>query len=195
MFVKITKPFFALIAKILYRYKKIQEENVPKNDSAIICSNHIHAMDGPLVIVATKRHVKCMAKMELFKTKPLSWLMNKYGTFPVTRGKLDKVTLQKAYDVIEEGNILGVFPEGGRREGLTRQTKLKNGAAYMAVTTGAPVVPVAIKGSFKIFSKVRLRYGKPISFAEYKTDKPDKEILNEVSSKIANAIVDEMEKL
>ena len=191
MFIKITKPFFRFIALILYRVKKINEDNIPKEGPVILCGNHVHGLDAPVVIVCTKRHVKYMAKIELFKNKSLAFLMNKYGTFAVRRGTLDRESLKNAFEVIEEGNILGMFPEGTRK-GIDKKVKIKNGAAYIASLTGVPIVPVGIIGSFKPFTKVVLKYGKPISVIKFDGDKPDKEILDQISLKIMEAIQAEL---
>ena len=84
--------------------------------------------------------------------------------------------------------ILVIFPEG-TRNGMEKNGKAQNGVAYMAIRTGVPVIPVGIQGEMKPFKKVKLNIGEPLDFSQYKTNKPEKEILDKVSKEIMDNII------
>ena len=81
-----------------------------------------------------------------------------------------------------------LFPEG-TRNGMSKNGRAQNGAAFMALRTGVPVIPVGIIGDMKPFHKVTLNYGKPLDFSEYKSNKPEKEVLEKVSQEIMDNII------
>ena len=81
-----------------------------------------------------------------------------------------------------------LFPEGTRK-GMEKNGKAQNGAAFMALRTGVPVIPVGIQGEMKPFHKVKLNYGKPLDFTKYQTNKPEKELLDKVSKEIMDNII------
>lgn len=185
----ILKPICHFIAIVLFRLKKVGEENVPKEGGYILCGNHIHALDGPAVVASMKRKVRFMVKKELFKNKFLKWFMQDvFEAFPVDRGKRDIESIKTSLKIIKDGDILGIFPEG-TRNGLKKNTGIKNGAAYLALRTGAKVIPVGIQGNFKPFTKVTLNFGKPLDFSEYCSKTPEKEDLEKVSEIIMNNII------
>ena len=93
-----------------------------------------------------------------------------------------------ALKVLNDEQILVIFPEG-TRNGMEKNGKAQNGTAFMALRTGVPVIPVGIQGTLKPFHKVTLNFGKPLDFSEYKTNKPDKELLDKVSKEIMDNII------
>lgn len=187
---KILKPFLHFVALILYRVKKVGEENVPENGSFILCGNHVHALDAPAIVVTAKRKIRFMAKEELFNNKFIVFLAKVFEVIPVKRGTADLDAIKTSMKAIKEGDILGIFPEG-TRNGMAKNESIKEGAAFMALKTNTPVIPVGVQGSFKPFTKVIIKYGKPIDFSEYapKKGKPEKENLEIVSEKIMNEII------
>lgn len=186
---RILKPICHFLALALYRVKKVGEENVPKEGGYILCGNHIHALDGPALVATMKRKVRFMVKKEMLENKLLKWFAKDvFGAFPVDRGKRDIESIKTALKVIKDGDILGIFPEG-TRNGMKKNTTIKNGAAYLAVRTGAKVIPVGIQGNFKPFSKVTLNFGKPLDFSEYRSKTPEKEDLEKISEIIMNNII------
>ena len=169
----IIKSVLKAVAMITFRVKKIGEENIP-DGPCILCGNHINALDAPVAIVCMKRKVCFMAKEELFKSKFIKYVGGEVlGVFPVKRDSQDIEAIKKALSVIKKGDILGIFPEG-TRNGMAKNAKIKNGAAFFAVKTGVPIIPVGIQGSFKPFSKVKFNFGKPLDFSQYKSKKPEK---------------------
>lgn len=181
--------FFVHLACIIYfNLKIVGKENVPKEGAYILCANHKSNWDPPLVVSSIKRKMYVMAKQELFKNKFIHWFGEKCCVFPVKRGKKDLESIKYALKVLKSGEMLMIFPEG-TRNGLEKNGKAQNGAAFLALKTGTPVIPVGVKGEFKFRHKVTITYGKPIDFSKYKEDKPEKEILDEVSKEIMDNII------
>ena len=149
-----------------------------------MCGNHRSNYDPPLVYCCSNRHVCFMAKEELFKTAIARWLGRVFEVFPVKRGKQDVDAIKNALKIINKGEILGIFPEGSRHG----DGKAKNGATYIALKTGTPIIPVGIKGELKPFKKAIVSFGKPLSFEEYQSKKPSKETLDKVSDTLMNEI-------
>lgn len=175
-------------SKIVFRVKKVGEENVPKQGAYIMCANHLSNWDAPILVSSTKRPMNVMAKEELFKNKFIHWSGKKCLVFPVKRGKMDIDSMKHSLQVLKNGEILMLFPEGTRK-GMAKNGRAQNGAAFMALRTGTPVIPVNISGKMKPFHQVTLTYGKPLDFSEYKTNKPEKEILEKVSKEIMENII------
>lgn len=173
---------------IVFRVKKVGEENISKEGAYIMCANHRSNWDAPILVASTKRKMYVMAKQELFKNGFIKWIAKKTMVFPVKRGKMDLESMKFSLKILKEGNILMIFPEG-TRNGMQKNGKAQNGVAYMALKTGVPVIPVGIQGEMKPFHKVVLNYGKPLDYSEFKTSKPEKEILDKVSEDIMNNII------
>jgi len=188
---RIIKTILHFLVLVVYRAKKIDEKNIPENEGVILCANHVHALDAAAIVLCTKRQICFMAKQELFDNKALKWLANIFGIFPVKRGKQDIEAMKNSLRVLKEKKVLGIFPEG-TRNGMSKNVKLKNGAVYMAATTGARIVPVAVKGSFKPFTKVTLTYLEPMDFSHLKDKKNDKEELDKATLEIMNKIEEKL---
>ena len=131
-----------------------------------------------------------MAKAELFKNKICAWLFKRVGAFPVDRDGGNAGSVAHAIDIVKQGGILGIFPEGTRsKDG--KPGRAKSGAAYIANATGADVVPMAIvvKGKTKVFCKVRLIIGKPIPHDEIHFEGTDRKGLRNASTRIMQEII------
>ncbi len=173
---------------IVFRVKCVGQENIQNKGAYIICANHTSNWDAPILVSNLKRKVYVMAKAELFKNKFIKWLGDKCCVFPVKRGMRDIESIKYSLKLLKDGEILVIFPEGTRK-GLEKNGKAQNGVAYMAIRTGVPVIPVGIQGEMKPFRKVKLNIGEPLDFSQYKSNKPEKEILDKVSKEIMNNII------
>lgn len=152
-----------LVFQLVYGFEVEGLEQVPPEGGCILAANHTSLLDPPLLAVVFPRPVNFMAKKELFRWFPLAWIINKLGAFPVERGEADRGAIRRAQEILREGGVLGLFPEGTRGNGPLRP--FHNGAALFALKTGSPIVPVAIKGSRKKPFRgppVRVKVGKPI---------------------------------
>ena len=177
-----------VIFLILFRVEKVGEKNIPKEGAYIVCANHRSNWDPPILVSSIKRISYIMAKEELFKNNFIKWIAKKCCVFPVKRGKMDIESMKFALKVLKDEQILVIFPEG-TRNGMEKNGRAQNGTAFMALKTGVPVIPVGIQGTLKPFHKVKLNYGKPLDFSKYKTNKPEKELLDKVSKEIMDNII------
>lgn len=128
------------------------QELFPKEGPAIVVANHRSLWDPVAVGVAVPRQVRFMAKEELFQIPGLGFLLRALGAFPVRRGKSDRAALHASLEMLRQGQVVGMFPEGTRvRAG--ELGRFYGGAALLSLKTGAPLVPVALEGTDNIFRK------------------------------------------
>ena len=187
MFRKFVKACIKIFIRIIFRVEVCGQENIEDNKSYLLCANHVSNWDPLLLYTTTNRSVYMMAKEELFKTKFTIWFFNKMNIISVKRGKKDIDSIKKSIKILSNNNILAIFPEG-TRNGIKKNGKIQNGPSYLAARTGAEVIPIQIEGNFKLFSKIKIKYLKPLDFSEYKSNKPEKEILDLISEKITISI-------
>lgn len=186
--------------KIVYRLQIIGKENVPKEGAVLFCGNHRTYLDPPLIVVTAGRHMRFMAKEELAKNKFLAFLGIVFDAIYVKRDSKDITAMKEALKTLKNGGCVGLFPEGTRNGLEKNHGKLKNGAAYLALKTGAKIVPIGIQGDSKVFHKSIIVYGKPLDLSKYKeVKKIDEQVENEVSEILKNEIVrlssDDVKKL
>lgn len=174
--------------KIVYRMEIIGKENIPKEGAIIICGNHRSFLDPPLIEVTCGRYTRFLAKEELTKSKFLAFLGYVFDAILVKRDSKEVKALKESLQTLKNGECLALFPEG-TRNGLEKGEKVKDGAAFFAVRSGARVIPCGIKGGTKGNRKVTITYGKPLDFSEYKGSK-DKENLDKITEVIMNNILE-----
>ncbi|MDQ0427607.1 1-acyl-sn-glycerol-3-phosphate acyltransferase [Planomicrobium stackebrandtii] len=168
----------------LYRFEIIGAENFPKEGGILLCSNHIHALDPPVVGMTAPRTVHFMAKEELFKAPILGPILPKVNAFPVKRGMSDREALRTALKILKNGDVVGLFPEGTRStDGILK--KGLSGAGFFALRGNADVMPCAIIGPYKAFRKVKVVYGEPIRMAPFRERKAS---VDEVTEAIMSSI-------
>ena len=167
---------------IVYRAKVIGTENIPKEGPLIYCGNHRSYADPPLIVVTAKRHVRFLAKEELKKNPLFAFLGVVFGGIYVKRDSKDVSALKTTLKALKNGECVALFPEG-TRNGLEKGEKVKEGAAFFAVKTGAKVIPVGISGGGKPFKQMTIKYGKPLDFSNKTKDDLD-EITDEIMKNI-----------
>lgn len=179
--------FFRFLIKLLYRilypYEVIGVEKFPKSGGVVVSPNHISNLDPPLLGISLPRQVHFMAKEELFRVPGLNKIFYILGTFPVKRGGGDSQALKASMQILKDGKVLGIFPEGTRsKTGEIR--KVHVGAAMFSLRTQSPLVPVAIIGPYRLFRKIRIVYGDPIMPDEYLVDgKPTPDTTDQLSAR------------
>ncbi len=184
------RALFRLFYRLIYRWQVIGLDRIPKQGGVILCSNHISNLDPPFIASPLDRQVMFMAKEELFRIPIVSWLIREFGAFPVKRGNSDRAALKKALQILDDGKVLGIFPEGTR----SKNGKLRRpfpGAALFALKSDAAVIPVAIIGSWIPFTKMTVVYGHPMDFSPYRNVK----LTTEITTEAAEAIMKEIQKL
>jgi 1-acyl-sn-glycerol-3-phosphate acyltransferase len=154
---------------ILHRAKAIDLQNVPEAGPVIVAPNHFSFLDHFFVAVFLRRKVNFMAKSQLFK-RPMQFIYTHGGVFPVRRGYADEEAFKTAHILLERGDLVLMYPEGGRSRSGELGTP-KRGLGRLVLESGAPVVPAAIVGTQKArnwkrlsFPKVTVLYGEPVRF-------------------------------
>lgn len=121
-------------------------ENIPASGGAILVSNHLNNADPCVIPGVAPRRVVTMAKQEMFRWPGLNLLFRLFGAFPVDRRGADLAALREAQNVIKDGNLLLMFPEGTRSKDRQLHRGFP-GTALIAYRTGAPIVPIAVTGT------------------------------------------------
>ena len=172
MLYAIVKSIAVGLMRLLFRVEARGLENLPVAGPVLLVSNHSSVLDPPLVGGAAPLRLSFLAKAELFRLPLFGGLLRRLGARPVRREGPDPAAMRMALRVLEEGGALLVFPEGTRGpEGVLRPAKA--GAGMLAVMSGAPVVPVYVKGSGRAWprgarvprpAKVTVAFGAPLVF-------------------------------
>lgn len=183
----IVKGAIWIYCKIVYRFEVIGKENIPKDGAVIICANHRSFLDPPLIEITTGRYTRFLAKEELTENKFLALLGYVFDAILVKRDSKEVKALKESLQTLKDGDCLALFPEG-TRNGLAKGEKVKDGAAFFAVRSGAVVVPCGIKGGEKGNRKVTVTYGEPLDFSEFKGSK-DKDVLDKVTEEIMGNVI------
>ena len=119
-------------------------DRVPEAGGVILASNHIGIIDGPLLAVFSPRPVHALTKQEMFEGR-LGRFLRASGQIPLDRFHADPGAIRSCLRVVRDGGVAGIFPEGTRGDGELH--RFHHGAAYLALVTGAPVVPVTMLGT------------------------------------------------
>lgn len=186
-----------IVAKPLFRYRAIATENIPKQGSAIIASNHASYLDPIFAGLGIRRRINYLAKKELFSRKLASYfLRNLLRALPVDRERMDRNTLREIYNLLKTNELVLMFPEGTRTyDGKLNKAKL--GIGMIAYNTQVPVIPVYIDGSYTIlprtansirFKNCSVYYGPPVDLNAFYSQQRSKELYKAISEKIMDAI-------
>ena len=173
----LSRVFYWLIRSLIkafcrtyFRLGVYARENIPQSGAFILAPIHRSNVDTPIVSVVTKRRLRFMGKDSLWKIKPIGAVLSALGGFPVTRGTADLEALKRCLAVLALGEPLVMFPEGTRQSGPNIHP-LFDGAAYLSIKSGVPIIPVGFggtegvmpKGSKKVLpKKCSVVVGKPI---------------------------------
>jgi 1-acyl-sn-glycerol-3-phosphate acyltransferase len=147
---RLQRPGRAIGGGVLRRWFRLKvhgAEHMPASGAVILCMNHESLLDIPLALMASPRPIQFMAKRELFRNRLGGRALHEFGAFPVDRSGFDLKAIKIALAVIARGEVLGMYPEGTRTPGVL--LPFLNGAAWIALRTGAPLLPAAIAGTEK----------------------------------------------
>jgi 1-acyl-sn-glycerol-3-phosphate acyltransferase len=155
-----------LLHGLLMRVRSVGRKRVPKTGPLILAGNHASWLDGPLVVAECPRPVRCLTKIEIYKGR-LGQFMYLIGQIPIDRGRPDRTALQASLAELQNGGAIGMFPEGTRGSG--ELDAVHDGVAWLAVRSGAKVVPVACLGTARALpkgAKFPKRYPVTVVFGE-----------------------------
>ena len=183
------------VVKGLYRLRARGVEHLPEG-GFVLAANHTSNFDPwPLGIpLLPDRQLRFMAKAELFNPV-LTPILRAGGAFKVRRGEGDLDAMRTAGELVREGEIVVMFPEGTRqRKGLVKkhQARPHTGAARIALTAGAPLVPAAIGGTDRLLrlGPLRVAYGPPLDLSDL--DGQDAKTAARVATERLMAKIDEL---
>lgn len=168
---KIVRPIIKLLFLLLYNPKIVGKYNIPKNGRIILAGNHTNNFDCLLLMSSTKRCIHFLAKDELWRGFKKIVFSN-MGLIPVNRRKKDPHALEMAKNYLKNEKVIGIFPEGtiSKEKGVLLPFKI--GAIKMAYDTDTKIVPFAITGTYRLFSKdLKIVFGEPISISNSNLDK------------------------
>lgn len=152
------KPLFNFLCNV--QIKGV--ENIPKEGPVILAGNHTSNMDSFIMLDGPNRIVHVLSKKELFKGKFKNWFFRGMACIPVDRSIHDENACSEAIDILNDGGMLGIFPEGTINRTNEAVLPFKYGAVSFAKKTGACIVPFAITGKYSIFrDSIKITYGKP----------------------------------
>jgi 1-acyl-sn-glycerol-3-phosphate acyltransferase len=139
--------FITVGASIIYFPGGVKgKEHLPKTGAYVLAPVHRSYVDWLVVARVTRRRLRYIVKGEVWKSRFVGWLLEALGAFPVHRDAPDREALNQAILALEGGEPLVIFPEGTRRTGRAI-VDVREGAAYLALRAGVPVVPVGIFGT------------------------------------------------
>jgi 1-acyl-sn-glycerol-3-phosphate acyltransferase len=189
-----------LLVHLLGRPRVIGVGNVPRQGPFILVANHLSLADPPILGWAcgylSGRLIHFMAKDEIRHWPILGWLASQSGVFFVRRGESDRSSHRLALEFLAEGEAIALFPEGTRsHNGILAEGR--PGAVLLAMRSGAPLLPVGISGTERIFpgrsrvphrTRITVRIGKPFSLPHQPQGRIDRQVLNEANDRVMREI-------
>lgn len=189
---------------LFFRPRITGAANVPRTGAVLLASNHLSFIDSIVIPLVAPRKVAMLAKAEYFTERGIKgwWtrtLFSALGAQPVERGthRAAQAALDTALRVLNDGGAFAIYPEGTRsRDGMLARGK--TGVAWLALTAGCPVVPVAVHGTDKVMPigtrrlrphRISVRFGAPLRFPDHagqaSRGKPRREVTDVVMNEIA----------
>lgn len=159
----------------------------------IIVSNHKSLLDVVLIALYTRREIHFLGKHTLRKNPIMRFLLDRLHLIPVERNNSDMKAMRRCVKVLEEGKVLGIFPEGTRRRNGDMQ-ELLSGAAIIALRSKVPIVPVLIAEKPRLFRLTRMYVGDPIVYDDLLEKGVDKENCDELLRRIRTNVLQLNEK-
>ena len=178
-FYRFIRGFFGGFFKLVYRVKIVGRENEVTDKPYIVCANHTSLMDVVMLVISFKGQINFMAKKEIFKVPILRSFVKAMGGFPIDRKGSDVAAIKKTISMLNDGNNIGIFPQGTRRPFENpRDTEVKDGIGMIASRAGVGFMPVYIKTKrekLSLFRRTKIVIGEYISPEELACDKTGRE--------------------
>jgi 1-acyl-sn-glycerol-3-phosphate acyltransferase len=164
--------------RVLFSYECVGEETIPAQGPAVVAANHPSYLDPVLLSLQVARPIHFMAWDALFRVPLLGALMRLFGAIPVNvRPGQGRDAYARAKALVDAGAVVGIFPEGKRSRSGWMEPALREGAARLALETGAPLVPATIVGAFRAWphfrmlprlARIKVRFHEPIDPLAYR---------------------------
>jgi 1-acyl-sn-glycerol-3-phosphate acyltransferase len=201
-----------LLVKLLFgcvaRTRVLRRENANRAGGFLLAANHISHFDPFLISLAVRRKIDWMTMAEFFRSPMLGFLLRAIDAFPAERDRADLKTIRTAIQRLKSGRVVGLFPEGGIRDGtrsLLEGAPLRPGASALAQIAGVPVLPCVILGSDRLYSKTQwlpfrrtpiwIAFGNPIShFPELQKSEARERIESDLAAAFRNLYAELREK-
>lgn len=195
--VRLLRAVNTLFTRVYHELDVLAPARLPRTGPAILVSNHVSGLDPLLIQAPCNRLITWMMAAEYYQiAKPLEWVFKTVGAIPVQRSGRDSASLRAALRTLEDGRVLGIFPEGKINEtGSTDLLPFQTGVALIAIKTGVPVYPVYLDGSqrgkemlpaFLTPNHAVLCFGDPVNFDRSSTSR---ESLDDATESIRRAIL------
>src|SRR5437667_6394553 len=200
--------FMKLLFGYASRVRVLRRENANCAGGFLLAANHISHFDPLIISSVVRRKIDWMAMAEFFPMPIIGSFLRAVDAFPADRDRADPKTIRTAIERLKNGRVVGVFPEGGIRDGtrsLLEGAPLRPGAATLAQIAGVPIVPCVILGSDRFYSKkqwlpfrrtpVWIAFGKPIShFPELQKSQARERIESALAGAFKNLFAELREK-
>jgi len=200
IFYRLTKPIVRAILYLFWIGEVKNIENVPKSDGAIIAVNHSSYLDFFIISAAIRRRLYFLAAQELHRVRFLKWFMRYNERIYLDRERPGVKYFKEVVRILQQKKLVVLFPEGTRsKDGKIHRGKL--GFVKLAIVARVPIIPIAISGTFDVYSRqgrfprlcrsCKVHVGEPVFLNEYFGKKTSKNVLQE----IADDIMDRISKL
>lgn len=189
MFYKIAVRVLRFLVFLIFDLKVHNKENLDNTEGGlIVCGNHISMIDPVILAVSTKRNIHFMGKKELFENKFLSFIFRNLGAFPVDRQGVSLSAIKSSLNVLNNGGVLGIYPEGTRIKNGYDENNAKPGIALIANKANVKIMPVYVEGPYKFRGKIELYIGKEKDYLENYIGKINTEKYTEIGKEILKDI-------
>jgi 1-acyl-sn-glycerol-3-phosphate acyltransferase len=191
--------------RMAFRPQVTGKENIPTSGAAIIASNHLAFLDSFFLPLVAPRAIHFLAKAEYFtgtgpKGRAMAGFFTGVGAIPVDRagGRAAVAALNAGLDVLKDGELFGIYPEGTRSPD-GRLYKGRTGVAHLALQTGVPVIPACVIDTNKVQPdkdkplrlrpvKVTIKFGEPLDFGKYADMPSNRHVIRAVTDEVVDAI-------
>jgi len=161
--------FLPALLKCAFRMDIVGVEHLPASGAVVLACNHVSNLDPFFLGSACPRQIHFMAKAELWRSKILGRVLSAFGVFPINRGEADRQAVKTALKILQEGAVLGIFPEGHRQHS-GRLGEINPGVTLFSLRDGVATIPVVLSGTNRVvrrgllrFPRIRVFFGAPLA--------------------------------